>query len=86
MTAPEMVQGSGYGFSTDWWSLGILIYDMLVGKTPFKANNQPALLQKILKEKIKYPSYLTAEAHSLLKGVCFFSFFLYSILIYELIS
>lgn len=33
--APEMVTGKGHGKPVDWWALGILIYEMLIGVTPF---------------------------------------------------
>lgn len=65
--APEMISGKGYGKEADWWSLGILIYDMLVGEPPFKAKNEGVLQQKILKEKVKMPRYFTAESCSIVK-------------------
>jgi serine/threonine protein kinase len=51
------------------WSLGALCYEMMVGKPPFTAKTQKDLDRKILSEKITCPSYLTATAHSLLKGM-----------------
>jgi len=38
--APEIIQGIGHGKAVDWWSLGILMFDMLTGSTPFKAKKQ----------------------------------------------
>lgn len=64
-----MVQGLGYTTSTDWWSLGILMFDMLTGKPPFRGKNEAQLLEKIVKEKIKFPNYLTSEATSIIRSV-----------------
>lgn len=38
--APEIITQSGHNLSVDWWSFGILIYEMLVGKTPFFSENR----------------------------------------------
>lgn len=67
--APEIVAGKGHNKAADWWSVGILLFEMLTGKTPFAGGNRYKTQQKILKEKIKLPSYLSTEAHSLLKGL-----------------
>lgn len=64
-----MLTRNGYGKGVDWWSLGALCYEMLVGKAPFVAKSQKDLDRKILSEKLSCPSYLTANAHSLLKGM-----------------
>ncbi|KAJ3682921.1 hypothetical protein LUZ60_013148 [Juncus effusus] len=67
--APEIIQGRGHDKAADWWSVGILLFEMLTGKPPFAGNNRNKVQQKIIKEKIKLPGFLTSEAHSLLKGL-----------------
>ncbi|XP_074284366.1 serine/threonine-protein kinase AtPK2/AtPK19-like isoform X2 [Silene latifolia] len=67
--APEIILGKGHNKAADWWSVGILLYEMLTGKPPFSGGNRQKIQQKILKDKIKLPTFLSSEAHSLLKGL-----------------
>ncbi|CAI9762308.1 unnamed protein product [Fraxinus pennsylvanica] len=67
--APEIICCGGHDKAADWWSLGILLYEMLTGKPPFVGGNRHKIQQKVLKDKIKLPAFLSSEAHSLLKGV-----------------
>lgn len=67
--APEIVQGRGHDKAADWWSVGILLFEMLTGKPPFFGGNRDKIQQKIVKDKMKLPHYLTSEVHSLLKGL-----------------
>ncbi|KVH94200.1 AGC-kinase, C-terminal [Cynara cardunculus var. scolymus] len=46
--APEMLQGNGHDFSVDWWCLGIVLHEMLYGKTPFKGMNRKETFYQIL--------------------------------------
>ena len=64
--APEVLRGEDYGVSVDWWSLGAVIFDMCTGKPPFTGNNHKAISDKIIKQKIKYPFYLSNDIKDLL--------------------
>lgn len=66
--APEIIQEQPYGASVDWWSLGVLIFEMLVGDSPFEGEDEEELFDQILHKKVNYPSRLDAAAKSLLDG------------------
>ncbi|EWC44506.1 hypothetical protein DRE_06774 [Drechslerella stenobrocha 248] len=65
--APEVVSSKGYNKSVDWWSLGILIFEMLCGYTPFWDGGSPMkIYENILRAKVKYPAYIHPDAMDLL--------------------
>lgn len=64
--APEVVSQQPYGRAVDWWSLGILLYELLTGWPPFYSDNTNILYRKILTAKIRYPSSMSAEAKDLI--------------------
>lgn len=53
--APEVISGQGHGSGVDWWTLGIFLYEMLYGKTPFKGENNEKTLMNILKQPLRFP-------------------------------
>jgi serine/threonine protein kinase len=68
----EMLTGEGYGSSADWWSFGILLYEMLYGSTPFKGKNWETTLQNIRRDAdITLPSKPAVSKHCgrLLKSI-----------------
>jgi serine/threonine protein kinase len=64
--APEMIQESGHTPAVDVWCLGILLYEMLCGHTPFKASSKEGVLDNILKSKIKFPRSFSPSAKDLI--------------------
>lgn len=66
--APEIIADNGYrGFYVDLWSLGVLLYAMLQGRVPFKANSLQDLHALILKGNLKYPVEISADARNLIE-------------------
>lgn len=59
--APEVVNGEGQSSAVDWWTLGILIYEMLTGTTPFKGNGTDETFNNIVKEQLKWPDDITVS-------------------------
>ncbi|KAK3116291.1 hypothetical protein LTR53_003481 [Teratosphaeriaceae sp. CCFEE 6253] len=64
--APEVIQGQGYDFTVDWWSLGAIGFDLLTGSPPFGGNNHAKIQQNILKQKLQLPYFLGPDAKDLL--------------------
>ncbi len=67
--APEIIMGSkeGYGKSSDWWALGILVYELLTGHPPFYDMKPLGIYQKILKGIIEFPPFLSLRAKDLIR-------------------
>ncbi|KAL2332077.1 hypothetical protein Fmac_019658 [Flemingia macrophylla] len=53
--APEIITGSGHTSAVDWWALGILIYEMLYGYTPFRGKTRQKTFANILHKDLKFP-------------------------------
>ncbi|XP_043254989.1 protein kinase C isoform X3 [Colletes gigas] len=66
--APEILQELQYGASVDWWALGVLMYEMMVGQPPFEADNEDDLFESILRDDVVYPKWISEEAVSILIG------------------
>jgi serine/threonine protein kinase len=67
--APEVIQSQGYGQAVDWWSLGTLLYEMLTGLPPFYNENLHVMYERILRQKLTFPNYLSDEAKDFLTGL-----------------
>uniref|UniRef100_A0A665UD49 Protein kinase C n=1 Tax=Echeneis naucrates TaxID=173247 RepID=A0A665UD49_ECHNA len=65
--APEILHGQKYTFSVDWWSFGVLVYEMLIGQSPFQGDDEDELFESIRSDVPHYPRWITKEAKSLLE-------------------
>ncbi|KAF5282826.1 hypothetical protein FQR65_LT02824 [Abscondita terminalis] len=72
--APEIVLNRGHGKAVDYWALGILIYELLVGRTPFRTNDTSYIktYNLILRgiENIQIPDYVPRRAEHLIRQLC----------------
>ncbi|KAK3294550.1 kinase-like domain-containing protein [Chaetomium fimeti] len=55
--APELLMGNGYNKTVDWWTLGVLLYEMLTGLPPFYDENTNEMYRKILSEPLHFPTH-----------------------------
>jgi len=67
--APEIVTGQGHGRAVDWWTLGVLIYEMLASFPPFFDDEPIETYRKIIRGRVKFPRYFTPEARDLIRGL-----------------
>lgn len=67
--APEILMAKGHGKAADWWSLGILIYEMLSGCPPLSvdAGNGSHAMHLITSNKLEYPAYFGKDATDLIR-------------------
>lgn len=65
--APEIVNRKGHTFTSDWWSFGVLMFEMLTGALPFQGANRKETMTQILKAKLGMPHNLSPEAQALLR-------------------
>lgn len=65
--APEVLLNKGHGKGVDWWTLGILVYEMLVGQPPFVDDDPMGIYQQILNGKVNFPRFIDRNAKSLVK-------------------
>ncbi|XP_051029729.1 ribosomal protein S6 kinase alpha-1 isoform X1 [Phodopus roborovskii] len=67
--APEVVNRQGHTHSADWWSYGVLMFEMLTGSLPFQGKDRKETMTLILKAKLGMPQFLSTEAQSLLRAL-----------------
>lgn len=65
--APEVLLNKGHGKGVDWWTLGILLYEMMVGQPPFVDEDPMGIYQQILVGNIRFPRFFDRNARSLVK-------------------
>ncbi|XP_042443232.1 phototropin-2-like [Zingiber officinale] len=69
--APEIITGAGHSSAIDWWALGILLYEMMYGRTPFRGKNRQKTFANILRKDLTFPSSIPVSlaARQLIHGL-----------------
>lgn len=69
--APEIIKGDGHGSAVDWWTFGILLYELLYGKTPFKGAGNEETITNVVFQNLKFPDtpMVSFQARDLIGGL-----------------
>ncbi|KAI8072635.1 kinase-like domain-containing protein [Gongronella butleri] len=63
--APEILLEQRYGYAVDWWAFGVLIYEMLLGQSPFRGEDEDEIFDAILEDEILYPINMSRHSVSI---------------------
>ncbi|KAK4348388.1 hypothetical protein RND71_031143 [Anisodus tanguticus] len=69
--APEIIKGEGHGSAVDWWTLGVFLYELLYGKTPFKGAGNEEALANVVMQNLRFPDspLVSFQARDLIRGL-----------------
>lgn len=67
--APEVVKGKGHGLGVDWWTVGILTFELLDGFPPFYSKSQLTLYRRIVHDNIKFPDRFSDTSKLFIVGL-----------------
>uniref|UniRef100_A0A3Q3LQ83 protein kinase C n=1 Tax=Mastacembelus armatus TaxID=205130 RepID=A0A3Q3LQ83_9TELE len=65
--APEVLTDTSYTRAVDWWGLGVLVYEMLVGESPFPGDDEEEVFDSIVNDEVRYPRFLSTEAIAVMR-------------------
>lgn len=65
--APEILLEQRYGRAVDWWAFGVLIYEMLLGQSPFKGDDEDEIFDAILEDEPLYPIHMPRDSVQILQ-------------------
>jgi RAC serine/threonine-protein kinase len=67
--APEVLDDVNYGRAVDWWGVGVVMYEMMVGRLPFYNQDHEIMFENILASDVRFPSKMSDNARDLLTGL-----------------
>ncbi|KAI9594154.1 kinase-like domain-containing protein [Syncephalis fuscata] len=65
--APEILLDQRYSRAVDWWAFGVLIYEMLLGQSPFHGDDEEEIFESILEDEVLYPINMSRDSVSILQ-------------------
>lgn len=70
--APEVLTETSYTRAVDWWGLGVLIFEMLVGESPFPGDDEEEVFESIVNDEVRFPRFLSLDSVAIIKRVSLF--------------
>jgi phototropin len=69
--APEVINGAGHSSPVDWWSFGILVYELVYGTTPFRGARRDETFDNVIKAPLRFPAkpVVSPEIQALITGL-----------------
>ena len=67
--APEIILNKGHGVAVDWWTVGILLYELMHGHSPYRAKKIEDIYDNIVNERMKFSSRISEEVKDLLNKI-----------------
>ncbi|KAI9246996.1 kinase-like domain-containing protein [Helicostylum pulchrum] len=67
--APEILLENRYGRAVDWWAFGVLLYEMLLGQSPFKGEDEDEIFDAVLEDNILYPINMSKNSVSICESL-----------------
>ena len=67
--APEVLTETSYTRAVDWWGLGVLIFEMLVGESPCPGDDEEEVFDSIVNDEVRYPRFLSLESIAIMRRV-----------------
>ncbi|XP_019152852.1 PREDICTED: serine/threonine-protein kinase D6PK-like [Ipomoea nil] len=69
--APEIIKGDGHGSAVDWWTLGVFLYELVYGRTPFKGTGNEQTLTNVVLQNLRFPEspIISFQARDLIRGL-----------------
>ncbi|XP_018587231.2 serine/threonine-protein kinase N2-like [Scleropages formosus] len=65
--APEVLTDNNYTRAVDWWGMGVLLYEMLVGESPFPGEDEEEVFDSIVNDEARYPRFLSPDSISIIQ-------------------
>lgn len=67
--AVEVVRGTGYGLGADWWAIGVLLFEMLSGSTPFAGDSCYQVYRRVEARRLTFPRHFARAERGLVKSL-----------------